>query len=211
MAVVTITRQYGAGGHLVGEMVAGRLGYQLVDKDMLHLVARKANVTLKQVEETERQAGNILTKLIDELVSTGSTTRHLPGISTDFDEERYRLFLTRTIKEIADRDRAVIIGRGGQYILLHHPKAVRIYLVAEEEDRVRNIMTIYGTARAKAESIARQEEKKRLSFLKEFGNLHPESWSLYHLVINTSSVDHNTTVDLITELVAAKERSPGEE
>ncbi|MEW5722827.1 MAG: cytidylate kinase-like family protein [Thermodesulfobacteriota bacterium] len=209
MAVVTITRQYGAGGHLVGELVAARLGYQLIDKKILHLVARQANVAVKSVEETERLAGDGLMKLISELVSTSSLTRHIPGIATEFDEDRYRLFLERTIREIASRDRVVIIGRGSQYILKDHPKTIRIYLVAREEDRIRNIMERYAASRNKAETIARQEENKRLSFLKEFGETHPESWSLYHLVINTSQVDPDLTVGLICNLVAVGEKSSG--
>jgi len=60
MAIITIARQYGAGARVVGQMVAKRLGYQLIDKAMLDQVAGKADVSVKQVEDIEKMSGDRL-------------------------------------------------------------------------------------------------------------------------------------------------------
>lgn len=200
MAVVTIARQYGAGARLVGEMVAERLGYELIDQEMLDIVAHKAGVTVKKIREIEKLAGDSLLTLVSEIISTASITRHVPGIATEFDEDSYRLFLKRVITELAVREKAVIIGRGGQLILRDHPKAVRVYLMAEESDRVKYLMVRYGVSRSRAESVARKEERKRLNFLRGFEMGDPEDLLMYHAVINMSRVDYDVAAGLIAKM-----------
>ena len=205
MAVIAIARQYGAGGRLVARMVAERLGYSLYDKHMLHEVARKANVAIEAVEELDQSVGDKLMHLIEEIVSSTAVVRGSVGISTDFDEDKLRTFLTRIIREIATKDNAVIIGRGGSLILQNHPKTIRIYMVASEKDRIENLMREYGLDRRKAEQVATKEEKRRLSYLQNFDLGDPEDPALHHLVINTSLVDQLAAVDTICLLVGKLE------
>lgn len=207
MAVVTIARQYGAGARMVGQMVAQRLGYQLIDKTMLDQVARRADVSVKQVQDIEKISGDWLLTFFTEAFATSPLIRHLPGISTEFDEQKYVLFLKKAIAEIGIRGRAVIIGRGGQFVLQDHPGAVRVYIVADEEDRIQRLMDLSGIDRSKAETVARREEKKRLTFLEKFGYGPSDNLLLYHLVINTSEVDYELAADLICRVVSAKEKS----
>jgi cytidylate kinase len=206
MAVVTIARQYGAGARMVGRMIAERLGYRMIDKAILDQVARKADVSLKQVEDIEKMGGDRLLTFLSEAFSTSPRFRHLPGISAEFDEQKYVFFLKKAIADIADRGKAVIIGRGGQFILRDHPKVVRVYLVAEEEDRIKNLMNAYQMGRSKAEAVVRREEKKREAFLEKFGSGSSVDLLIYHLVINTSLVDYDMAADLICHLVSAKEK-----
>ncbi len=205
MAVIAISRQYGAGGWAVGQIVADTLGYELIDHSMLDKVARDAKVSVKSVQEIEKSAGNFLLSLFSELAASMSVVRHVPGIKDEFDEKKYRLFLKRTISEIAVRGNAVIIGRGGQMVLKDHPKAIRIYLVAKDEDRIRYLMNFYGYDRERAESVAYKEEKKRLNFLTGFDAGNPEDAHLYHLVINSSLVRDAVSADFICSLVNSKE------
>ena len=81
MAVITISRQFGAGGHTLGGSLAARLGYQLVDRELLLEIARQADVSIDWVEAVREEAGGLMTRLIDGLVSSrfierSSGTRH---------------------------------------------------------------------------------------------------------------------------------------
>jgi cytidylate kinase len=208
MAVVTIARQYGAGARLVGKMVAEQLHYQLVDKEVLHTVARKAGVLVNTVGDIERTSGDMLIRIFNEIYSTSSLTRHVPGVANEFDEGKLRVFLRQTIKEIAARDEVVIIGRGGHFILKDEPRVVRIYLVADERDRVRHMMDQDGVDEERALQIARKEEKKRVAFLQGFDeDIDPDNPTLFHLIINTSLVDYNLACQMICQLVQAKEKN----
>jgi cytidylate kinase len=206
MAVVTIARQYGSGASVIGRRVAKRLGYQLIDKTMLDTLAKKADVSVQQVKDIEKMTGDKFLSLIAEIISTSPSIRNIPGISTDFDEKKYLLFLRKAIIEAATRDDVVIIGRGSQFILKDHPRAIRIYMVGDEKDRIIKLMNVYHVDHEKAQNVALREEKKRLAFLESFGDGSSENLLLYHLVINTSLVDYDVAVDFICALAAAVEK-----
>lgn len=200
MAVVSISRQVGAGGTVVGRLVAKKLGFKLIDRDLLALVAQKANVSTEWVEQIEQEASDSLMGLIAELASTISLARPYPGQAHEFDEAKYLAFLKRVISEIAAHGQAVILGRGAQFILKDDPEAIKVLLVAEWEERVRFMMANFGLERTKAESITSREEKKRLNFLRSFGVAEPYDPKHYHLTIHTGRVGLEGAADLICQL-----------
>ncbi|MCA1904970.1 MAG: cytidylate kinase-like family protein [Desulfarculus sp.] len=204
MAVVSISRQYGAGGQVIGEMVAQRLGYRLVNRTILTEVAKKAGVSVYSVEDAEKEAGDLLSRLVAEVIKASPYVRNLPDYSATFDEEDYRSFLRRVISEMAAQGSLVIIGRGSQFVLQNHPTTVRVMLVAREEDRIKRLMSHYKLDRDRAEQVARREEKKRIAFLKAFDSHDPDDPALYHLVLNTSLVSLELAADLIAQLARAQ-------
>ncbi|ADK84819.1 conserved hypothetical protein [Desulfarculus baarsii DSM 2075] len=201
MAVVSISRQYGAGGVKLGMKLAERLGYQFVDRNLLGQVAEQANVSLKWVEEVEKEAGGLMARFVAEWARQHPHVRNIPDASTRFDETAYRAFLTRVISNLAAGDRVVFMGRGSQYILKNNPKAVRISLVASEQTRIANLMEHYSVDRAKAEHVVNKEEKRRLAFLCGFGEGKSEETACYHAVLNTGLVHQDDAVDFICKLV----------
>ncbi len=206
MAVVTFARQYGSGASVISSRVAKRLGYQLIDKTMLDMLAQKANVSVQRVADIEKTTGDKFLSLIAEVIATSPLTRNIPGISTDFDERKYLMFLKKAITEVASSGNVVIIGRGSQLILKDHPRTVRVYIVGEEEDRIQNLMNLHQVDREKAQHVADREEKKRLAFLEKFGAGSSENPLIYHLTINTSVVDYEMAVDFICSLVERIEK-----
>lgn len=204
MAVVSISRQYGAGGRMMGEKIAEKLGYRLVDRSILTEVAKKAGVTVRSVEDVEQEAGGLLSRVVNELVKTSLYVRNLPDYSATFDEGAYREFLVKVIGEMAAQGNLVIIGRGSQIILRDTPGVVRVLLVASEDDRIERLMRHYKLDRERAEQVAKREEKKRLAFLKAFAAGEPDAPGLYHLVINTSLVSLDLAADLVTQVARAE-------
>ncbi|MBW1711745.1 MAG: cytidylate kinase-like family protein [Deltaproteobacteria bacterium] len=200
MSVVCISRQYGAGGVTVGQMVADRLGYRFVDLAILSEVAHEAHISVEWVAEVERSVGDKLARLVPKILANKHFVRYLPGTADKFEEKRYREFLKTVIAKLGAAGQAVILGRGSQFILAHDPEAVRVLLVAGEEDRVNSLMKRYRLSRPKAVSIATTSEKHRLNFLKAFEAGNPDDPSLYHLVINTSLVGLEDAADLICRL-----------
>jgi len=204
MAVISMTRQYGAAGTEVARVVAEKMGYRLVDRGVLEEIARRAGISVKSVEDADRTAGSVLLSLFSELYSTKPSYRNVPGIRTEFDETKYRKFLIRIITEIAKQGDVVILGRGSQLILKDHPDTFRFYLVASEEHRVENIMTRYNRTRPRAEKVARREERKRLTFLRNFRIHEPTDPVIYHAVINTGLVGWESVAEFICRVATAE-------
>ena len=203
MPVISLSRQFGAGGKTLGERVAKRLKFEFLDEILVHKLAREANVSARWVEGVAREAGGHLMRFLNALVPTSFIERHVGESGSDFDETKYVQFLTKVMEEVAEEDNVIILGRGSQFILRKNPKAVMVLLVAELDDRIKFIMEHYGLERAKAEATVSRHEKMRIRFLKNIYSGDPNDPSLYHMVLNTSLICMETAENLICEMVGS--------
>ena len=102
MAVITISRQFGAGGITLGKMVAEKFGYTFADTDIIKMVAEMANVSTHFVETVEKEAGGKFSKIVTRLVSKPLLERILKDERGYIDEEIYLDYLVLIIAQIAD-------------------------------------------------------------------------------------------------------------
>lgn len=186
MAVITISRQFGAAGLTLGKMLAQKLGYAFIDNEIVQRVAEKAKVSTQFVESIEREAGGRFMKFISGLVSTDFIERVVGGDHGYVDEEIYVDLLHKIITKIAEEDNVVILGRGGQYILSGHENVYHILLVAEKPDRIKFIEKKYKLSARKAAQAVNAEDKRRINLYRKFHKMDYDQPGHYHLVVNTS-------------------------
>ena len=201
MAVITISRQFGAGGITLGKMIAESLGYTFADSDILQRVAKEANVSTHWVESFEKEAGSKLSRMISGMISKRWLDRVLADERGYLDEQIYLDYLVLIIAQFADEGNVVILGRGSQYILNDHPETVHILLVDGFESRVQFIMKRYDMVRNKAERLVVNEDRRRVSLYKRLGKSDYENPQLYHLVLNMGRLDLETARDMVCSLV----------
>lgn len=201
MAVITISRQFGAGGRTLGQKLARRLGYTFADNNIIQMLAKEANVSINWVEAFEKEAGSRLSKLISSIVSQKWIDRVLGGEYGYLDEQIYLDYLVLIIARMADEGNVVILGRGSQYILDDHPDAVHILMIDNLENRIRFMMKHYDLTRSKAERVVHTEDKRRANLYSRLGKTGYEDPSLYHLVLNMGRVDLDTAVALVADMV----------
>jgi cytidylate kinase len=201
MPVVTISRQYGAGGYTLGKALAERLGWRVVGRDIFTDIAQKAGVSLKCVELAEKEAGSLLSCLINEVFSQAFAPRQVKESWLDLTEDKYLDCVRSVMQELAARGDVVIVGRGGQYILPKRSDIVKVLLVAELEDRIKFLMAHYDLDREKAQQVVQKEEKRRANYLKSFGPDNRDDPGLYNLVINTSHASLKDAEELLVWLV----------
>ncbi len=201
MAVITISRQFGAGGITLGKRIAKRLGYSFFDNEIIQMVAQQAKVSTRWVESMEKEAGGKLERLISGLVSKNFMDRLLDDRRGYIDEEIYVDLLGQIIKKIAEDDNAVILGRGSQYILTEYDGVYHILLVAAKEYRIKFIEEKYDLFTKHAEQTVNNEDKRRINLYRKFGKEDYDNWSHYHLVLNMSRVDLDMAEDLACRLV----------
>jgi cytidylate kinase len=203
MAVITISRQFGAGGKTVGKMVADKLGYTFADDDIIQMVAEAANVSPHWVESIEKEAGGKLSRVVSSMVSKRLVDRILKDERGYMDERLYLDYLVVIIAQIAEEGNVVILGRGSQYILHDHPDACHILLVNDFKNRVKFMTERYDFSESQATHVVNREEKRRLNLYRKIGKTDYDDPALYHLVVNMAKMDISTAVRLIMNLVAA--------
>lgn len=201
MAVITISRQFGAGGKTLGKMIADKLGYTFADDDIIQMVAEMANVSPHWVESVEKEAGGKLSRIISSMVSKRLVDRILKSDSGYIDEKLYLDYLVVIVAQIAEEGNVVILGRGCQYILRGHPDAIHVLLINDFENRVKFMQENYDLTRSKAEQVVTTEDKRRVNLYRKLGKTDYDDPSLYHLVIHTGRIALPDATRLICDLV----------
>ena len=204
MAVITISRQYGAGGKTLGKMIANEFSYEFADSEIVAKVAEMANVSTHWVETVENEAGGKLSRFITRMVSKPLVDRILKDERGYIDEEIYLDYLVLIIAQVADEGDAVILGRGSQYILDDHPDAYHILMIDEFENRVRFMKQHYDLSDSRATKVVRSEDKRRKSLYQKLGKTDYDDPFLYHLVLNMSKVSLEEAKKMVCNLVQSE-------
>ena len=213
MPVITIARQFAAGGEPVAQIVARKLGADLLDKKIVAEVARRLEIPDAEVEDEDEAPGSFLTRL---LTSLGTTTIEFsappevaawapPYSDPAFDPRKAILSITQqVVLEAARTGNAVIVGRGSAYLLRDEPDALHVFLQAPVEARLRNAVELFGVPEEVALKRMKQTDANRAAYIRQvYGHdwLHP---SHYHLIIDTDRLGFEPAADVI--LAAARPR-----
>jgi cytidylate kinase len=201
MAVITISRQFGAGGKTVGKKVAETLGYTFVNEDIIQMIAEKAKVSPGWVESVEKEAGGRLSRIVTKMVSRPLIDRILKDDYGYIDEQIYIDYLVVIIAQMAEEGNVVFLDRGSQYILNDLPGAFHILLINTFANRVKFMMDRYEMTEHRAAQVVKNEEKRRTNLYRRIGKQDFEHPELYHLVINMARVDLDEAAQMIIRMV----------
>ena len=201
MAVVTISRQYGAGGKTLGKLLADRLKYTFADSNIIQRIAKEANVSSDWVASFEKEAGSKVSRMVSKMVSQRLVDRVLKNERGYLDEQIYLDYLVLIIAQVADEGNVVIMGRGSQYILDDHPDAYHILLINNVENRAKFLIKNYKLSDRQAAQMVNSEDRRRANLYRKLGKQDYDSPILYHLVLNMAMLDMSSAVDLVHHLV----------
>jgi cytidylate kinase len=201
MAVITISRQFGAGGETLGRMIADELEYTFADREIIQKITEAANVSPNWVKLVESEGGTRLNKLVTKLVSQRWIDRVLGTEQGYLDEKIYIDYLVLIIAQLADEGDVVILGRGSQYILNDHPEAFNILLIDEAENRAKFLIENYKVSLKKATRSIKTEDLRRDNLYKKLGKTDYDDPTLYHMVLNMGKVNLDTALKLVCTMV----------
>lgn len=202
MAVITISRQFGAGGLTMGKALAEKLGYLFFDNEIIQMISQKAKVSSDWVSSIEKEAGGKLHKLISSLIPKSVVDNILADDHGYIDEHIYVDLLKNIIRQIAESDDSIILGRGSQYILKDHPNAIHLLLVADLDYRVKFMRSRYNLTDSKAKQVVSAEDRRRINLYRKFDKTDFDRPGHYHLTLNMSKLDLDKATGLICSMVA---------
>jgi cytidylate kinase len=216
MPVITIGRQFGAGGNTVAQMLARELHSEILDSRIIDEVAHRLQLPKEEVEAEDEQPGSFLARLLmalgsastEPLIPPEATAWTPPNAAPTFDTRKAVLAITQhVIEEAARSGNVVIVGRGGAYILRDFPGALHVFLRAPESIRVRTIMARFNlNSEEEARRRLKQADENWTSYIKQVYGHDRNLPSHYDLVLDTGRLGYDATVDAI--LAALKHRKP---
>ena len=181
--IITVTREYGAGGAEVAKGLAERLGWELLDRQLLHSAAEIEHVPDADMERLDEKALSVADRF----------RLHPP-------HERYMHGLTAAVNRAVDRGNVVLVGRGTRHLVGDAPDALHIHLMAPQEWRVQRMAAREGWSPAEALARCTAEERMRQRFMLYFFAEAVPQPANYHLLVNTSRIPLADVVDLVAAL-----------
>ena len=177
MPCITISRSSGGGGSELAQGLTGELGWEVFGKEVVEYIAENANVRTKIVELFDEKKRSELESWVLTLID-----HHALGT------RRYFKSLVSVIMSIGEHGRAIILGRGGNFIL-SASKALRIKVVAPMELRIDRVAKKYKTSRSEAKKIIEEADKERAAFAQRYFHKNIDDPLHYDLVLNTGTLD----------------------
>jgi cytidylate kinase len=210
MPIVTISREYGAGGSSVAGIVAAELGAEVVDKKLIEEVANRLSIRPSDVEAESERARSLLERLVRSFsaLEPGMGMGWAPPYPDPlYDPRKEIIELTeQIIREVADSGNAVIVGRGAGFVLADRPGVFRVFLRAPEAVRLKTLMARLGLPEAETRRKMHETDSNRAAYIKQ---LYGRDWcdpDEYDLVVNTGRVVYKTAAQMI--ICGVRERVP---
>ncbi len=211
MAVITISRQFGAGGSSVARLLADHLRLEVVDQSLIAEVARRASLTAEDVEAEDERPTTLLDRLamsFSPLAAGFGMAWEPPYPDSVYDPRREVLELTQeVVRETARAGNVVIVGRGGAHILRDEPGAFHVFLHAEAPFRERIVMEREQIDRPAAVRRIHEVDANRAAYIKQ---IYGRDWldvRLYGLSIDTGRAGFAAAAEIIEAAVSP--RAPG--
>lgn len=185
ITVVTISSEPGSGGQIIAEGIARKMNYDLFNRDIITEIASSADVSASVIEsiEKERLSG------VEDFIASIVNKRYLwHGV--------YLEHLIRVVGVIGKHGKAVIVGRGANFIIPPTERlAVRI--VSPLEVRVQNIARLFDISEEEAKKRVNMREARRKAFIRKSFNADVADPVNYDLVINTEFLSFDSAVEIV--------------
>lgn len=193
--VITIGREYGSGGRAIGKKLAQELGISFYNREILEMAARKTGMSEQTFEKIDETAASSLLYSI----ATGSYLfgNFMPHhLEVPINDQLY-IVQAEIIKNIAEKESCVIVGRCADYILKDRNDVVNVFIHANTEDRKKRAVSEYEINPNKIEQFLHKMDKKRSTYYNYYTECKWGFSSNYDLCLDSSKLGVDGCVELI--------------
>lgn len=194
--IITIGRQTGSGGSVVGEKLAKRLNIPYYDRELLARAAKDSGMSEKLFERHDEQP----TRSLLYSLATSSFSVGFPQNYSDMPLD-HKIFLAQfdAIRKIAEEGPCVIVGRCADYALEERGDLLTVFIRASRDDRIRRIMEKNHLTEEKAQSFIKKNDKNRANYYDYYSSKRWSSAESYDLCLNSSLFGIDGCVDVILD------------
>ena len=206
--LITISRQYGAGGSEVARRVATALEWRVVDNELVEQVAARAGLSPERVAQREERVPTFVERLARTLAA--ATPEVFPptdsaGAVIDMPEADLVKITEVVVGEIAAQGRVVFVGRAAPAVLARERDALHVKLVAPRAFRIQVAAARLGCAAARAAAVLDETDQMRARYNREYYRRDWDDPVNFHMVLNTGVLGF----DGATEMVVGRARALG--
>lgn len=193
--VITIARGYGSGGRTIGQMLSEKLGIPYYDRDLLRLASDDSGINEELFAKADEKIKKSLLYRIAKNVYKGEL---IPPDSDDFvSNDNLFNYQAKIIKELANTESCIIIGRCADYVLKDYKNVVRVFVHAPQEDCIHTLHEMTGKTERELEKQITSIDKHRAEYYKYYTGRNWEDAKNYDLCLNSSNLGFEKCVEIV--------------
>jgi len=183
--VITVSRERGSRGSYLAKMLAEKLNYQLIHREIINFIAKDSGVRLRLIESLDERIRSEI-----ELWVEGLFRGKYLGKSD------YFFYLMKSVLAIAHHGETVIVGRGANFIL-GLKKGFHLRIVAPVEKRIENLIKYESLTKTEAKKEIELKDKERKDFIRTFFGKDINAPTSYDLILNSANFQIEEALDLM--------------
>ena len=189
--IIAISRQFGSGGRTIGKLLAEQLNIPLYDREIISQVAKESGFAESYVEEkgeygsSDKAAGMFIKRNCYSSASSEDTIWN---------------FQTKFIKEHAEKEPCIIIGRCADYILRNRLDVLRVFIHADMKERIKRISEVYKINDSNPEKFLHQKDKRRAAYYQFYTDIKWGDTKNFHITLDSSAFGIEKCVQILKTL-----------
>jgi cytidylate kinase len=197
--VITIARGYGSGGKTIGKMLAEELGIHYYDRELLRLASDDSGINedlFGRVDEQLKQS------LLYKVIKKEYKGELIPPDKEDFisNDNLFNL-QAKVIKDLAEEESCVIVGRCADYILRDNPNVIKIFVHASLEDCVIRLKDMFTLSPKELEKKVIETDRRRAEYYKYYTGRKWEDVKNYDLCLDTKQLGFDKCVEIVKSYI----------
>lgn len=197
-AIITFGRQYGSNGRKIAQELAKRLEIPYYDKDLIYLASESTDIPPEVLAKVDEKKASDWRRPVDDPYQMQHRFRFYPMNDLLFETQ------AKIVREIAEKEDCIIIGRCAGHILKDHPGCTRVFVYAPHSVRVRNVMDRESLPIETVEELIREVDKQRRTYYNYYTDAKWGEKENYDLCIDSSKFTIEQVVDLLEAVYRSK-------
>lgn len=193
--VITISREFGSGGHSIGKIVAETLGISFYDQELLEKIAEETGFSKEFIEEAAEYSAAKNSILFHVVMN-----RSLHGRTEPSPADTIYFAQAKMIKSLAEKESCVIIGRCSDYIFRDHSGCLHVFIYSDMEDRAKRILERYGDSKKPIQKRITDKDTRRKIYYSHYTD---RPWGIpqnYDLCLNSGALGEELCVNSIINI-----------
>ena len=200
--VITIARTCGSGGSYVAEALEKKLNIKLYGQDILQLASEDSGISIDLFARTDEELKSNPLFKFTKYIYDGKL---IPPSSSDFtSQENLFNYQAKVLKDLAEKESYVVIGRCADFVLKDTDNLVRVFITADRKDRINTEAERLTISTKEAESRIDKVDKKRTNHYNYFTGNERDDMTNYDICLNTSRLSYDKCADIIIEYMKPK-------
>lgn len=193
--VITIARGYGSGGKTIGKMLAKELNIDFYDRELLRMASDASGINEELFGKADEKIKNSILFKAARKVYKGEL---IPPDSDDFvSNQNLFNYQAKVIKELANNESCVIVGRCADFVLKDYHNALKIFVHAPLNSCIEKVMELSNLSRKDAEKLILSTDKNRAEYYKYYTGREWDDAKNYDLCLNSSELGFEKCVELV--------------